>query len=71
MDTVIEFNDAAFNHDVSVADILQAFDTAKYDGWFNERAKQDQYLLIGFGRKGNPPCCLKKKSSRKRSASKE
>jgi hypothetical protein len=39
MDMVIEFNDAAFNHDVSVADILWAFDTAKYDGWFNEHEK--------------------------------
>jgi hypothetical protein len=54
MDMVIEFNDAAFNHAVSMADILWAFDNARYDGWFNEREKQDQYLLIGFDRKGNP-----------------
>ena len=54
MDTIIEFNDAAFNHEVSKADILRAFDTAKYDGWFNEREQKDQYLLIGFDLKGNP-----------------
>ena len=54
MDTIIEFNDAAFNHDVSKDDIRKAFDTAKYDGWFNERDQKDQYLLIGFDLKGNP-----------------
>jgi hypothetical protein len=37
MDTIIEFNDSAFNHEVSKADILWAFDNPKYDGWFNER----------------------------------
>jgi hypothetical protein len=54
MDTIIEFNEAAFNHEVSKVDILWAFDNAKYDGWFNEREQKDQYLLIGFDRKGNP-----------------
>ena len=53
---VIEFNDAAFNHEISRADIRWAFDTAIYDGWFNEGKGQDKdkYLLIGFDRKGNP-----------------
>jgi len=32
MDTIIEFNEAAFNHGVSEDDIRKAFDTAKYDG---------------------------------------
>jgi hypothetical protein len=54
MDTIIEFNDAAFNHNVSKDDIRKAFDTAYYDGWFNEREQKDQYLLIGFYLKGNP-----------------
>jgi hypothetical protein len=67
MDTIIEFNDAAFNHEVSKDDIHKAFElnrarrakvplltTAKYDGWFNERDQKDQYLLIGFDLKGNP-----------------
>jgi hypothetical protein len=54
MDTVIEFNDAAFNHNISKSDIRRAFDTAIYDGWFNEGKGQDKdkYLLIGFGRNG-------------------
>jgi len=56
MDTSIEFNPSAFKHGVSEADIRWAFDTAKYDGWFNggEGQSKDKYLLIGFDRKGNP-----------------
>ena len=56
MDTVIEFNPAAFKHNVTEADIRWAFDTVKYDGWFNrgEGNDKDKYLLIGFDRKGNP-----------------
>ncbi|MDR0513232.1 MAG: hypothetical protein LBG93_09090 [Treponema sp.] len=56
MDISIEFNPAAFKHDVSKADIRWAFDTAIYDGWFNdgEGHAKDKYLLIGFDRKGNP-----------------
>jgi len=53
---IIEFNPSAFKHDVSEADIRRAFDTAEYDGWFNEGKGQDKdkYLLIGFDSKGNP-----------------
>ena len=53
---LIEFNEAAFNHGIIMTDIHWAFDTAIYDGWFNEGAGQhkDKYLLIGFDRKGNP-----------------
>jgi hypothetical protein len=40
MDIAIEFNPAAFKHGVIEADIRWAFDTAKYDGWFN-RGKAD------------------------------
>jgi hypothetical protein len=56
MDIAIEFNPSAFKHGVIEADIRWAFDTAKYDGWFN-RGKadgKDKYLLIGFDRNGNP-----------------
>jgi len=55
-DVVIEFNLSAFKHDVTEADIRCAFDTAVYDGWFNEGKgiDKDKYLLIGFDRKGNP-----------------
>jgi len=56
MDLVIEFNPSAFKHGFSEADIRWAFDTAKYDGWFNEGKGQDKdkYLLIGFDKNGNP-----------------
>jgi hypothetical protein len=56
MDVGIEFNPAAFKHNVTEADIRWAFDTARYDGWFNggEGQDKDKYLLIGFDRKGNP-----------------
>ena len=53
---IIEFNPSAFKHDVNEADIRHAFDTAEYDGWFNEgKGKdKDKYLLIGFDKNGNP-----------------
>jgi len=56
MNINIEFNSSAFKHGVSEADIRWAFDTAKYDGWFNKGYEQDKdkYLLIGFDRSGNP-----------------
>ena len=56
MNIFIEFNPSAFKHKVSEADIRMAFDTAEYDGLFNEGKGQDKdkYLLIGFDRNGNP-----------------
>jgi hypothetical protein len=56
MDVAIEFNPSAFKHDVTETDIHWAFDTSKYDGWFNdgEGRDKDKYLLIGFDRRGNP-----------------
>jgi len=56
VDFIIEFNPAAFKHGKSEADIRWAFDTARYDGWFNDGGGQDKdkYLLIGFDRNGNP-----------------
>jgi hypothetical protein len=56
MDVDIEFNLSAFKHNVSKADIRWAFDTARYDGLFNEGkgSDKDKYLLIGFDRNGNP-----------------
>jgi len=56
MDFVIEFNPAAFNHDVSEADIYRAFDTAVYDGllYENDDDARDKYLLIGFDRNAYP-----------------
>ena len=56
MDIAIEINPSALKHGVSEADIRWAFDTSRYDGWFNEGIGQakDKYLLIGFDQKGNP-----------------
>ena len=56
MNLTIEINPSAFKHNVKEADIRRAFDTAEYDGWFNEGKEQDRdkYLLIGFDRNGNP-----------------
>ena len=53
---IIEINPAAFKHGVTESDIRWAFDTVKYDGWFNDGEGQDKdrYLLIGFDRRGNP-----------------
>jgi uncharacterized DUF497 family protein len=55
MDVAIEFNPAAFKHGVSEADIKMAFDTVKYDGFFDEDDPdaEDKYLLIGFDCKAN------------------
>jgi len=55
VDIAIEFNPSAFKHGKNEADIRWAFDTAKYDGWFNggEGQAKDKYLLIGFDMKGN------------------
>ncbi|MDR0456540.1 MAG: hypothetical protein LBH20_07665 [Treponema sp.] len=57
MDFVIEFNPAAFDHEVSEADIYRAFDTAVYDGLLDELDDNDareKFLLIGFDRNANP-----------------
>jgi len=54
---MIEFNPAAFNHNVSEIDIYQAFDTAVYDGLLDEpddEDTRDKYLLIGFNCNANP-----------------
>ena len=55
MNIIIEFSPSAFKHNVDEADIRRAFDTAEYDGWFNEAKGQDKdkYLMIGFDRNGN------------------
>jgi hypothetical protein len=56
MNLAIEFSPSAFKHGITEEDIRWAFDTARYDGWFNEGEGQDKdkYLLIGFARNGNP-----------------
>ena len=56
MDVIIYFSNSAFKHGVSEADIKRAFETAKYDSWFNEGEgrDKDKYLLIGFAQNDNP-----------------
>jgi len=56
-DFIIDFNPAAFDHDVSEVDIYRAFDTAIYDGLLDEPNDDDareKYLLIGFDSNANP-----------------
>jgi hypothetical protein len=52
MDTEIEFNQAAFKHGVSEADIRHAITTARYDRMME--GFDDKVLLLGFNTKGNP-----------------
>jgi uncharacterized DUF497 family protein len=55
-DVVIEFNQAAFRHGVTKADIHWAFDTARYDSMVDENEEdfENKRLLIGFDRNANP-----------------
>ena len=54
MDVLIEFNQAAFTHDVKEEDIRFAFDRAQYDGSIDEDESDNKYLVIGFDRNANP-----------------
>ena len=53
MDVAIEFNQAAFSHNISEADIRFAFDTARYDGTIDEDESDNKHLVIGFDRNAN------------------
>jgi len=53
MDVFIEFNQAAFTHNVTEEDIRFAFDTARYDGSIDEEESENKYLVIGFDRNVN------------------
>ena len=54
MAIAIEFNQAAFTHNVTEDDIRFAFDTARYDGSIDEDETDNKYLVIGFDRNANP-----------------
>jgi propanediol dehydratase small subunit len=54
LDFVIEFNQAAFTHDITEADIRFALDTARFDGSIDEDESDNKHLVIGFSRKANP-----------------
>ena len=52
MDVIVEFNEAAFRHNISKENILNALKTKIYaaaiEGFF------EKYAVIGFDRAGNP-----------------
>jgi len=53
VDVIIEFNQAAFTHGITEADIRFALDTARYDGSIDEDESDNKYLIIGFDRNAN------------------
>jgi hypothetical protein len=52
MDVVVEFNKAAFRHQISKEDILNALKTKIYAAAIE--SYPEKYLVIGFDRAGNP-----------------
>ena len=52
MDVIVEFNQAAFRHNISKEDILSALGTKVCDVAIEEFP--EKYLVIGFDRAGNP-----------------
>ena len=51
MYTLIKFNQAAFRHGETEADIMRAFETFVYEDPFEDT--DNKYLLIGFDLNGN------------------
>ena len=51
MEINVEFNEAAFRHNISREDILHAFQYYKYDGPMD--ALEDKYIRLGVDRAGN------------------
>jgi hypothetical protein len=47
----IKFNNAAFKHGITEADILRAFETFIYEDPLDEA--ENKYLLLGFNMHGN------------------
>ena len=52
MDVIVEFNEAAFRHNIKKDDILNALKTKIYAA--SIEAYPEKYLVIGFDRSGNP-----------------
>jgi len=48
MDLKIEFNQAAFRHNISKRDIRFAIDTAIYDANIDADGADNKFLIIGF-----------------------
>jgi hypothetical protein len=51
-DVIVEFNKAAFRHDISREDILCAYSNRIYDAIVE--GIPERYAVIGFDRAGNP-----------------
>ena len=51
MEVNVEFNEAAFRHNISREDILHAFQHYIYDGPLE--ALEDKYIRLGVNRAGN------------------
>jgi propanediol dehydratase small subunit len=54
VNVIVEFNQAAFTHNITEEDIRFAFDTARYDGSIDEDESDNKHLVIGFDRSANP-----------------
>jgi hypothetical protein len=52
MDVIVEFNEAAFRHNIAKEDILHALKTKIHDFAISEFPEKN--LVIGFDRSGNP-----------------
>jgi len=52
MDVIVEFNEAAFNHNIGKEDILCAYRNRIYDAAVE--GIPEKYAVIGFDRAGNP-----------------
>jgi len=53
MDVEIEFDQAAFRHNISKADILHAFQVYLFDGPIEGKGYEDKYLRLGVDHAGN------------------
>ena len=54
MDLNIEFNQAAFTHNMAEEDIRFAISAARYDATIDEDESDNKHLIIGFDRSANP-----------------
>jgi hypothetical protein len=52
MDVIVEFNEAAFRHNIGREDILCAYMNRIYDAALE--GLPEKYVVIGFNRAGNP-----------------
>jgi hypothetical protein len=52
MDVIVEFNEAAFRHNISKEDILHALKSKVYAAAIE--GLPEKYAIIGFDRAGNP-----------------